>query len=148
VDVLWVATKATQLGDALGLAPADDVGDAAVVPLLNGVDHLQVLRGRYRNVIAAAIRVESERSSPGVIRQKSPFLRVDMAGGEAVIAELQRAGFDCRSRDDDATTLWEKLVFLAPIALSTTAFDAPLGAVRDAPTFACCREEAAAAARC
>jgi 2-dehydropantoate 2-reductase len=70
-----------------------------------------------------------------------------MAGGEAVIAELQRAGFDCRSRDDDATTLWEKLVFLAPIALATTAFDAPLGAVRDEPRFACCREGAAAAAR-
>ena len=40
VDVLWVATKATQLEDALTLAPAEVVGDAVVVPLLNGVDHL------------------------------------------------------------------------------------------------------------
>lgn len=146
VDVLWVATKATQLERALALAPSEIVGEGMVVPLLNGVDHIETLRRRYRNVVAAAIRVESERSPDGIIRQKSPFLRVDMAGAEDVQAELRRAGIDCRSRGDEATLLWEKLVFLAPIALATTAFDAPLGSVRDDPAFAGCREEAAAAA--
>jgi 2-dehydropantoate 2-reductase len=61
VDVLWVAPKATQLEAALALAPADRVGDAAVVPLLNGVDHVAVLRTRYDHVLAAVIYVESER---------------------------------------------------------------------------------------
>lgn len=147
VEVLWVATKATQLENAVALAPPELVGHAAVVPLLNGVDHVARLRRRYGNVVAAAIRVESERSSDGVIRQKSPFLRLDVAGAEDVQAELRRAGIDCRSRSDEATLLWEKLVLLAPIALATTAFDAPLGAVRDDPSFAGCRDEAAAAAR-
>jgi ketopantoate reductase len=32
VDVLWIATKATQLEGALTLAPADRVGDAIVIP--------------------------------------------------------------------------------------------------------------------
>jgi 2-dehydropantoate 2-reductase len=113
-----------------------------VVPLLNGVDHVEVLRRRFRTVIAAAIRVESERSCDGVIRQKSPFLRVDLAGAEEVQAELRRAGIDCRGRSDEATLLWEKLVFLAPIALATTAFDLPLGGVRDDSAFVGCREEA------
>ena len=58
-DLVWVATKATQLEQALALAPPDAVGDATVVPLLNGVDHVELLRRRYRNVVAAAIRVES-----------------------------------------------------------------------------------------
>jgi 2-dehydropantoate 2-reductase len=147
VEVLWVATKATQLEEAVGLAPPDLVGEAAVVPLLNGVDHVPLLRRRYQDVVAAAIRVESERSSEGVLRQKSPFLRVDMAGAEDVQAALRRAGVDCRNRSDGATLLWEKLVFLAPIALATTAFDAPLGVVRGDPAFAGCRAEAATAAR-
>lgn len=146
VDVLWVATKATQLEEALALAPPEIVGEAAVVPLLNGVDHVAVLRRRYRNVVAAAIRVESERSQDGVIVQKSPFLRVDMAGADNVQSVLRESGFDCRSRGDEATLLWEKLVFLAPIALATTAFDAPLGAVRSEPMFVGCRAEAATAA--
>jgi 2-dehydropantoate 2-reductase len=147
VDVLWIATKATQLDSALSLAPPERVGEAVVVPLLNGVDHLDTLRRRYRNVAAAAIRVESERAAPGWIRQKSPFLRVDVAGPEELQDALRRAGIDCRGRDDDMTLLWEKLVFLAPVALATSAFAATLGAVRDDPAFAGCRDEAAAAAR-
>jgi 2-dehydropantoate 2-reductase len=43
VDVLWVATKATQLERALVLAPPDTVGNATVVPLLNGVDRMTLL---------------------------------------------------------------------------------------------------------
>jgi 2-dehydropantoate 2-reductase len=145
VDVLWVATKATHLESALSLAPADRVGRALVVPLLNGVDHLQFLRGRYPRVAAAAIRVESERVSPSHFRQKSPFLSVELADGAAA-DELRRAAIDCRVRDDELSLLWEKLVFLAPIALVTTTLDAPLGAARDDARFAGCREEAFAVA--
>lgn len=146
VDVLWVATKATQLERALTLAPPEVVGEAPVVPLLNGVDHLELLRSQYRRVVAAAIRVESERAEPGLIRQKSPFLRVDMVGAEQVQAALRHAGIACEARDDEATLLWEKLVFLAPIALATAAFDDVLGGVRGIPEFTGCRHEAALAA--
>jgi len=142
VDVLWVATKATYLEDALTLAEPGVVGDSVVVPFLNGVDHVEILRRRYVNVVAGAIRVESERIAPGLIRQTSPFLRVDMAGADHVQEALRHAGIGCYRRDDEATLLWEKLVFLAPLALATTAFDAPLGAVRDDPAFVGCRGEA------
>ena len=147
VDVLWVATKATHLESALGLAPPDAVGDATVVPLLNGIDHVELLRRRYANVVPAAIRVESERVAPGVIRHRLPFLRVDLAGAEAVQDVLRGAGFDVRAAADEASLLWEKLAFLAPVALATTAYDAPLGTVRDDPAFTGCRDEAFQAAR-
>jgi len=147
VDVLWVAVKAPGLERALSLVPPESLRKAVVVPLLNGVDHVDVLRQRYGKVVAAAIRVESERVAPGLIRQKSPFLRVDMAGAEDVQAALGQAGIECHSQTDEVTVLWEKLVLLAPVALATTAFDAPLGAVRGEPLFSGCRAEAAAAAQ-
>lgn len=147
VDVLWVATKATQLGQALSLAAPEVVSEAVVVPLLNGVDHLALLRRRYANVVAAAIRVESERASPSVIRQTSPFLRVDMAGAEAAQEALRAAGIDCRDNEDEQSLLWGKLVVLAPIALATTASAAPFGAVRTDERFVGCRDEAIAVAR-
>jgi 2-dehydropantoate 2-reductase len=146
VDVLWVATKATQLDEAMSLAPPEVVGEGVLVPLLNGVDHMEKLRRRYSRVAAAAIRVESERVELGLIRQKSPFLRVDMADAESVQAALREAGIDCHSRDDEATLLWEKLVLLAPVALATSAFAATLGEVRETELFIGCRAEAAAAA--
>ena len=147
VDVLWLATKATELEPALELAPPERVGNATVIPLLNGVDHVPVLRRRYRNVVAGAIRVESERQDAGRIRQTSPFLRVELAGAESAAADVKAAGIDCRIRDDELTLLWDKLVFLAPLALATTAFDGPLGAVRKDKRYQACQDEALAVAR-
>jgi 2-dehydropantoate 2-reductase len=82
-----------------------------------------------------------------VIEQKSPFIRLDLAGAEEAQTALRGAGLDCRGRDDETTLLWEKLVFLAPVALATAALHAPLGAVREDPSFVACREEAGTAAR-
>lgn len=149
IDVLWVATKATQLEHALELAPQTTVGKATVVPLLNGIDHVAVLRGLYPNVVAAAIRVESERLPPAQIHQRSPFLRVELAGAEPPVAvELRDAGIDCQTGRDERTLLWDKLAFLAPIALTTTALDVPLGAARADSRFDDCRDEALAIAGC
>src|SRR5215831_9382985 len=67
VDVLWITVKATSLQPALDLARPEQVGNATVIPLMNGVDHVHVLRDRYPNVVAGAIRVESERAGPAHI---------------------------------------------------------------------------------
>jgi len=147
IDVLWVAIKAMQLEGALALAPPERVGGATVVPLLNGVDHVSLLRTRYANVVPGAIRVESERVAPERIRQSSPFLRVELAGAEPLAAELRAAGIECRVRDDEVTLLWEKLAFLAPLALATTALDAPLGGVRNDERYLRCHDEVLAIAR-
>lgn len=130
IDAQWIAVKAMQLDGALPLAPPERVGDAVVVPLLNGIDHVDVLRRHYRTVVAGAIRVESERSTDWHVMQSSPFLRVELAGAHALAADLRGAGIETRIRDDEATLLWEKLAFLAPLALATTALDLPLGDVR------------------
>jgi 2-dehydropantoate 2-reductase len=53
-DVLWITVKATQLDSALALFTKPE-SVRAIVPLLNGVDHLAELRARYgaAKVIAA-----------------------------------------------------------------------------------------------
>ena len=147
VDVVWIAPKATQLDEALALVPVERVGTAIVIPLMNGVDHVTLLRDRYPTVVAGAIRVESERLSPARIRQTSPFLRMELCGAELVADELRNAGIECRVRDDERSLLWDKLAFLAPVALATTALDSTLGAVRDDERYRGCRDEALTIAR-
>lgn len=147
VDALWVTTKATQLEAALVLAPPERVGAAVVIPLLNGVDHLVLLRTHYRNVVAAAIRVESERVSPDRIRQRSPFIRMELAGAEPIADEVRAAGIACSLRPDELSILWDKLAFLAPLALATTALGAPLGGVREDERYRGAQDEALAVAR-
>jgi 2-dehydropantoate 2-reductase len=156
VDVLWIAVKATQLQDSLAaIGNPDKV--AAVVPLLNGIDHVGLLRNRFgaQRVIPATIAVESERIAPGHIVHRSPFaiLSVSAAGRQllaSTLEQLQKFGFECRFIDDEATLMWSKLVFLAPFALATTAFDQSIGGVLGNPDWktewqSCVREVCAVA---
>jgi 2-dehydropantoate 2-reductase len=154
VDVVWVAPKAPQLEAALELARPERVGAAVVVPLLNGIDHVARLRKSYERVLAAAIRVESERVEPGVVRQPTPFARVDLApglGSDEIADELRAAGLQVEIGPDEPTVLWEKLALLGPLALTTTAAGAPAGAVQAAAEWsgllvACHREAVAVGA--
>src|SRR5215207_5058793 len=156
VDVLWVTPKATQLDAALELVPLDRLGEAVVVPLLNGLDHVAFLRARFGadRVVAGAIAVESERFGVGRIRQKTAFVEIALAPdprAAQVCAELADAGLACRVGASEAAVLWRKLALLAPIALTTTALEAPLSAVVGDSTWrrrleACVREVAAVAA--
>jgi 2-dehydropantoate 2-reductase len=156
VDVLWITVKATQLESALTALKNPDAVQA-IVPLLNGIDHVALLRGRYGSgrVIPATIAVETERVSPGHIVHRSPFARLNvLSAGRALLGstvdELQKIGFECRFIDDEPTLLWSKLVFLAPFALSTTASDKTTGEILADPNWgplglACLREACAVA---
>ncbi|MEU5690496.1 2-dehydropantoate 2-reductase [Actinosynnema sp. NPDC020468] len=129
VDVLFVAVKATGLLEALRRVPASVVGDAPVVPLLNGVDHLALLRASYPTVIAASIAVEATRHQPGVIQQVSGA--ADLVVAREDLAELIReAGLKVTVEPDERVLLWRKLAFLAPFALLTTGANAAIGEAR------------------
>src|ERR1051326_2065619 len=133
VDVLWVATKATQLEAALGAVPVPRRA-RMVVPLLNGVDHVARLRSRFdaRRVVPGTIAAELERTSPGRIVLRSPFARFGFAAaGRDVLAPvaaiLTRFGCATAFESDELTLLWRKLVLLAPMALTTTASGMAVG---------------------
>src|SRR5438309_4854637 len=79
-EVLWVAVKATQLEDALRSVPAPK-SVKAVVPLLNGIEHVTRLRELFEpeRVIAATIAGEMERMAPGQFVHPSPFAMLNAA---------------------------------------------------------------------
>jgi len=133
VDVLWIATKTYQLQSAL---EAVQVVPGCVVPLLNGVDHIAVLRERFgsERVVPATIAVEAERIAPGRFIQRSPFVRLNLASsGEpllgAIIAQLSNLGFSCQFIPNEQTLLWSKVCFLAPLALVTSASGMNVGEI-------------------
>ena len=155
-DVLWIATKATQLGSAMGAIGApESIG--AIVPLLNGIDHISLLRGKYGEdrVVPATIGVEAERVAPGHIVHRSPWARLNVSSVgrsrlESTMAQLQAAGFEWKFFDDEATLMWSKLVFLGPMALATTAANCAIGEVMSdmalrSEAEACVREAVAVA---
>ena len=127
-DVLFIATKATGLHEAIERI---ETPPKTVVPLLNGLEHVAWLRERFPDVVAATIRVEATRVAPGVIEQTSPFLRIELSAHPEIADTLNAAGIPTTIVEDEAQLLWSKLTRLNAIALTTTAFRAPIGDVRD-----------------
>ena len=155
-DVLWITVKATQLGAALASFTKPDAV-RAIVPLLNGIDHLAVLRTKYgdEKVIAATIAGETERIAPGHIVHRTAFARLNVSStGRSLLGTtvdaFQKMGFECRFIDDEPTLMWSKLVFLAAFALTTTASGKTTGEVLSDPGWrqlglSCIREASAVA---
>lgn len=140
VDALIVATKASGLQDALERVHATP---SLVLPLLNGLDHISVLRERFgeATVVAGTIRVEADRPEPGVVVHTSRFLRVDMASHdpaarapmELLTSTLTEAGIPARVGDSEPQVMWSKLVRLNALACTTSAYDRLLGEIRSTP---------------
>lgn len=144
VDVCVVTVKAMQLEAAMDRVGKDVVGDAVVVPFLNGVDHVDVLRHRYgAAVVAGTLRVASTRTAPGLIEHHSPFVRAELALARHLDDQrretalrfgrrLGAAGVEVDVGDDERSMLWGKLIFLCPLALLTTRYGIDAGTVRTA----------------
>jgi len=142
VEALIVATKAQALEGALERIRTEP---GLVLPLLNGLDHIAVLRRRFPPgiVLAGAIRVEADRPAAGVVVHTSPFLLVDMATHadparapmQALAQTLSHAGVPTRVLDSEAQVMWSKLVRLNALACTTSAYDKLLGEIRSTPAL-------------
>jgi 2-dehydropantoate 2-reductase len=148
-DAVWISVKATHLEEALP-AVQDITRVGAVVPLLNGIDHVALLRSRFGDglVVPATISVESERVAPGRIVQRSPFVQLNVSSRgktrlSCAIEGLAKLGVTAGFLVDEVTLMWSKLVFLAPVALTTTASGKTAGEIAGDATWRARLERAA-----
>jgi 2-dehydropantoate 2-reductase len=135
-DLVLLSCKAFDLDDAIAsFAPA--VGpQTAILPLLNGMRHLDVLDARFGrdHVLGGMCAVATQLQDDGTIVQLNDT--VDLALGErdggrtprveAIAAELGR-GFPARLEDDIIQVMWEKWVLIATLAGITSLMRAPIG---------------------
>jgi 2-dehydropantoate 2-reductase len=141
-DVLWVTVKATQLENALRSVTVAPERLGAVVPLLNGIDHVALLRARFGHdrVVPASIGVEAERAAPGKFIHRGMAIRLSFASiGEdrlaSTLEELKTFGFACQFVPDEMKILWNKMSFLAPFALTTAAAGLTIGGINSDPVW-------------
>lgn len=137
VDVCVIAVKAPALEAALKRVHATP---KLVVPLLNGVEHLAVLRARFGDrAVAGSIRIAAERVEPGHVVHTSPVFRIELAPDELPVRTfahvLRAAEIPAKVLGDEAEVLWSKLVRLNALALVTAASALPIGAALDHPRW-------------
>jgi 2-dehydropantoate 2-reductase len=144
VELLLVTVKAPALDAALGRLEAPV---ATVIPLLNGIEHVQAIRNRLpaARVVAGTIGwIEAWLERPGVVVQNTPRVvtTVSSDADDATTEVLRRSGAEVRVNGSEAAVLWEKLARQAPVAAATTARQRPIGELRSDPEWRSRLEEA------
>lgn len=141
-DVVLLSCKAYDLEDAIeSFAPA--VGpNTAVIPMLNGMRHLETLDRRFGRervlggLCAIAVTLNEQREVVHLQPMQSlNFGERDGSKSDRVraIAEVFSVVSGAVPSENVMQDMWEKWVFLASIAGSTSLMRAPVGAIVAAP---------------
>ena len=142
VDLLLVTVKAYGLGDGISHIRTEP---GLVLPLLNGLEHMDVLRARFARVVAAAIgHFEGYRESPTRIVQQTPGV-VNVAATRLRSSwngPVSPRGLGGSEKD----VLWEKLARQGPIAVLTSVAGETIGELRTDRRLRLAIEEACAVA--
>lgn len=140
-DLLIVATKAPALTKALERLNLKSLAGAVVIPLLNGIEHMQILRTHFgQQVVAASIgNVQLKRVSPEQIVHSTKSCSIKIAAEDEVLrvalAEIAQLfsdlGIEVELVENERELFWDKLVRLNALACTTAASNKPLGYLRN-----------------
>jgi 2-dehydropantoate 2-reductase len=142
-DLIVLSCKAYSLDEAI-VSFASAVGpDTAILPLLNGMRHLDVLDQRFgpahvlggQCLIAATLDAEHRVVH---LNQNHELVFGERDGAlsdrvRVIAAAMDGAGFEPRASRQILLEMWEKWVFLAAFAGSTCLLRAALGDIANAP---------------
>lgn len=145
VSLLVIAVKAYDLDEALERIEPESVASAILLPLLNGLEHVDALRVRLPGVAVAAGtigQVEAYSAEPALVVQRTPGARIaaasrDVEAGRlsAALEPLRVPGIEVAVEEDEGAVLWEKAARLAVLAAATVASGATVGVLRADPEW-------------
>src|SRR5215467_6924402 len=142
-DVILLAVKAYQLEDAIEDFAAYVSKATMILPVLNGMKHMDALRSRFGavGVLGGVARIATTLDERGRILDQANFH--DLSYGEwsgersarivALDQFMKGAGFDARLSTDIEREMWEKWAMLASLGAVTCLMDGDIGQVARAP---------------
>jgi 2-dehydropantoate 2-reductase len=160
-DLVLLSCKAYDLDDAIASFAAAVGPSTAILPLLNGMRHLDVLQARFgtQAVLGGVCLIASTLNAAREIVHLNDSHAItfgELGGGispraQAIADTFSHAGFNVKASERILQEMWEKWVFLASLAGSTCLLRAPVGVILSTPDgeaiierlFAECRATAA-----
>ncbi|WP_306312102.1 ketopantoate reductase family protein [Streptomyces hydrogenans] len=142
-DLVLLGVKSTALDAALAdLAPYVSPG-TAVLPLLNGMAHLDALDARFGAgaVLGGVAKVVTTLDDSGTIRRLAPLAHLALGERDGSLSPrvkeirtvLEDAGIDAPVPASIVTAMWHKWVFITTIGAVTSLMRGTVGEVYDAP---------------
>ncbi|MFJ3582383.1 ketopantoate reductase family protein [Streptomyces sp. NPDC090127] len=142
-DLVLLSVKSTALEQAMAdVAPA--VGpETAIVPLLNGLAHVEALNARFgaARVLGGVAKVVTTLDENGDIVRLAPLAHLTVgeqdgaptARVEKIRSVLADAGIDVLVPEDVLTSMWHKWVFITTFGAVTSLMRGTVGEVNAVP---------------
>jgi 2-dehydropantoate 2-reductase len=139
VGVLLVTVKAPALEEALQRVDPASVAEGVVLPLLNGLEHMTVLRERFPGRVAAGTisHFQAYRVGRVQIIEATRSSVITMASEEVPRGELDYAAdvlrlgrMDVRVGESERRVLWHKAARISALAAATAASGRSVGELR------------------
>jgi len=140
-DVVMVSTKSYQLTAAMEDIRLHIKEDGIILPLLNGVSHMDELIEAFGEdkVIGGLCFIESTLNENGVIVQTSPIHQLvygERTGEETTRIERLKSIFEDAKADfvlseDINQDMWHKYVFITAMSGLTSLMESPIGPIRN-----------------
>ena len=135
--------KAYDLDAAMdAIAPAMD-GNCAVLPLLNGIEHIDRLDARFGagNILGGSCHIAATLTPEGIIRHLNDLHRIMFGERDksitprvkAMATALEKSGVETKVSPDIMLDMWEKVAFLSTLAGMTCLMRANVGEIVAAP---------------
>jgi 2-dehydropantoate 2-reductase len=142
-DVVLLSCKAFDLNDAIASFAAAVGPNTAIIPFLNGMLHLDVLDKKFgaERVLGGQCAIAATLNEQREVVQLSPMQSLSfgerdgkMSARVTAIADIMAKGnFAGQPTDNIMQEMWEKWVFLATLAGSTSVMRAAVGDIIASP---------------
>jgi|SRR5450830_99257 len=142
-DLIVLSCKAYDLDDAIDSFAAAVGAQTVILPLLNGMQHLDKLAQRFGGdkLLGGQCVIASTIDADGAIVHLNSFHGITFGERDgstsarltAIEAELNGAGFNVTASTDILQAMWEKWLMLASLAGSTTLMRSAIGPILAAP---------------
>lgn len=143
-DAVILTCKAYDLDDAIATIAPGIATTGYVLPLLNGIAHIDILNARFGKdrVLGGSAKIQVTLTKDGVVRQLNDWRTItfgEQTGGLSdrvqTLASLFAAtkGVETLAVDDVMQRMWEKIVHLATAASMTCLMRANVGEIVRTP---------------
>jgi 2-dehydropantoate 2-reductase len=137
-DLILVTVKATAFEGVLGEIGAFVGSGTTIVPILNGMAHVDKLEQQYPGQVLGGLARIVATLDGDVVRQQVPLTSLMVGGlnGNPVPVDVSEAldvpGVDFSVVDDVVGALWDKWAFIAAAGIVNCLFRAPVGRILEA----------------
>ncbi len=138
IDFLICATKTYHIEESLLAIQKCIKKNTVFLPLYNGVDAAERIQTIFADneVLKGCAHVISFIEAPGIIKKISPFAKFYFGSETAPLSILNslqnifvKAGIDSTLSDRIEETIWEKFIFISPLATATSYLNQNIGEI-------------------